>query len=61
MSVTVGGNSLVIVPPGFNPAQVFGSYTNTALTHTTGTTLTVPAGQSIVGAGSINDPVVCQG
>ena len=60
-TLALGANSLLIVPPNFNPNTYFGSYQNLGLTHTTGTTLVVPAGASITGFGSINDQVICQG
>jgi autotransporter-associated beta strand protein len=60
-SLAVGGNSLLIVPPGFNPATAFQSYSNLGLTHVLGTTLTVSAGTGFGGWGTITDPVVCQG
>ena len=59
--VSMGVNSLLIVPAGFNPSTGFGSYSSLGLTHTAGTTLAVPAGQGFGGWGSINDPVNCQG
>ena len=61
ISVSVGANSLVIVPAGFNPATLFGSYTNLGMTHVAGTTLNVPAQQGFAGTGTISDPVNCQG
>ena len=61
LSVDMGANSLLIVPAGFNPSTGFASYTSLGLTHTQGTTLTVPAGQSFAGSFSTSDPVVCQG
>jgi len=61
LSVSMGANSLLIVPAGFNPATAFASYSSLGLTHTMGTTLTVPAGQGFVGSDSISDPVDCQG
>ena len=36
-------------------------YSNLGLTHTLGTTLTVPAGTGFGGWGTIADPVNCQG
>ena len=60
-SLVVGPESLLIVAPGFNPATAFQSYSNLGLTHTLGTTLTVPAGSGFGGYGTITDPVVCQG
>ena len=59
--MTVGPYSLMIVPAGFNTATAFASYTCLGLTHTVGTTLTVPAGLGFTGSCSINDPVICQG
>ena len=61
MSVSVGTGSLVIVPSGFSTATGFGSYSCLGITHTAGTTLVVPAGQSVSGGGTIADPVVCMG
>ena len=61
LSVNMGPNSLFIVPGGFDTATGFASYTSLGLTHTTGTTLVVAAGQGFFRAGSINDPVNCQG
>ena len=61
ISLSMGTNSLLVVPPGFNPATAFAAYSSLGLTHTLGTTLTVPAGNGFGGWGSINDPVVCQG
>ena len=61
ISLSIGANSLLIVPAGFNPSTGFASYTTLGLTHTVGTTLTVPAGEGFGGLGSISDPVNCQG
>ena len=61
MTVSVGANSLLIVPAGFDPTTGFAQYSSLGLTHTVGTTLTVPAGQGFGGLGSIGDPVNCQG
>ena len=54
-------NSLLIVPNGFDTSTGFHSYSSLGLTHTTGTTLTVPAGQGFSGQASLFDPVDCQG
>ena len=40
-----GRNSLLLMPAGFNPATAFGSFSSQGLTHTAGTTMTVPAGK----------------
>ena len=61
VSVSMGPDSLLIVPAGFNTATAFAHYSSLGLTHTAGTTLTVPAGQSVFGSGSIDDFVNCQG
>jgi autotransporter-associated beta strand protein len=61
ISLSLGANSLSIVPAGFNPSTGFGSYSTLGLTHTVGTTLNVPADQGIAGSGLIRDPVNCQG
>ena len=61
MSVTIGANSLLVIPAGFDPSTEFAHYSSLGLTHTFGTTLTVPAGQGFGGSGSISDPVNCQG
>ena len=61
MSLSMGTNSLLIVPPGFNVSTTFGHYSSSGLTYITGSTLTVPAGRGFSGSCTINDPVVCQG
>ncbi len=61
ISLSVSSNSLLVVPAGFNPAASFGSYSNSGLTYTLGSPLTVPAGKGFTGSISVNDPVVCQG
>ena len=61
MTVSMGANSLLIVPAGFDPSANFAQYSNLGLTHTLGTTLNVPAGEGFGGSGSISDPVNCQG
>ena len=57
----MGGNSLLIVPAGFDASTGFNSSSSLGLTHTAGSTLVVPAGQGFGGMGAINDPVNCQG
>ncbi len=61
ISLSMSANSLLIVPPGLSTSTAFAGYSSLGLTHTSGTTLTVPAGQSIFGTGVINDPVTCLG
>ena len=61
ISLSMGVNSLLIVPAGFNTSTSLASYSTLGLTHTVGSTLTVPAGQGFTGVGSISDHVNCQG
>ena len=60
-ALTLGEGSLLIVPEGYDPADVFGSYNNAGLTHVAGMDLTIPVGKTVAGSGTINDPVLCQG
>jgi fibronectin-binding autotransporter adhesin len=60
-SLTLGANSLLIVPVGFDPKTNFANFSNAGITHTVGTTLTIAGGHAIAGQGTIDDPVVCQG
>ncbi len=59
--VSLGTNSLAVVPAGFDPATVFKSYSNVGMTHTAGNTLVVPAGIGFGGSGEIDDYVQCAG
>ena len=61
MSLSTGPGSLVIWPPGFNPATAFGSYRNQGATHIAGTPLNIPPGQSYSSGISLGDLLVCQG
>ncbi len=62
ISLSIGANSLFVVPAGFNPYTAFASFSNLGLTHTSGTTLAVPAGQGFAGPDySTGDTVNCQG
>ena len=61
MSLSVGPNSLLLLPAGFNPTTAFLSYSNLGLTHNVGTPLTILPGQGFQGYGSISDLVICQG
>ena len=61
ISVSMGADSLLIVPAGFNTSTAFADYSTLGVTYTRGTTLTVPAGLGFVGSVSIKDPVPCQG
>ena len=60
LSLSIDANSLLLVPPGFNPTA-FGAYSNLGLTHTVGTALMITASQGFSGVGSISDHVNCQG
>jgi autotransporter-associated beta strand protein len=59
-ALTIPAGSLLIVSSSFNSA-VFHTFTNNGMIHTSGSTLTVAAGQGFGGWGTINDPVSCQG
>ncbi len=61
MSVSIGPNTLLILPAGFDPAS-FRSFSNLGgVTHNAGTPLSVSPLQSIEGTGAIADFVSCQG
>ena len=60
-SVSVGPDSLLIVPQGFDPITSYASYSNQGLLHTLGSTLSVSASTGFGGWGTIADPVNCQG
>ena len=49
------------MPQDFNTSTAFAKYSSLGLTHTTGTTFTVPVGAYVSGTFSMNDPVICQG
>src|SRR5208282_2983242 len=61
LSLSIGPDSLLLVPAGFNPATAFLSYQNQGLLHNVGAPLTIAAGQGFSGNGSIADFVNCQG
>ena len=61
LSVSAGANGLLLLPAGFNPASFAACTATGGLVHVAGTPLSVPAGQGFTGAGSIGDPVACQG
>ena len=61
ISLSMTSYSLLIVPAGFNTSTGFAHSSTLGLTHTVGTTLTVPAGQSFAGSVSIADPVTSLG
>jgi len=61
LCVTLGLNSLLVVPPGFDPSSAFAAYANDGLLHAAGATLVVPAGRGFSGMGHINDRVDCAG
>jgi fibronectin-binding autotransporter adhesin len=60
-SLIMGDNSLLIVPPGFDPSTAFQKYSNSGILHIAGTTLAILNDQTVAGWGNINDPVNCQG
>ncbi|MGE5610440.1 MAG: hypothetical protein ACM359_14405 [Bacillota bacterium] len=56
-SLHLGSDSLLVVPPGFDPATAFRSFSNLGLTHVGGTPLVLAPNQSFSGSGVLNDPV----
>lgn len=60
-SLTLGPDSLLVVSPGFDPAAVFGEYTNAGMTHTAGETFVVGAAEGFSGWGEIGDFVETAG
>ena len=60
LSLSMGSNSLLIIPPGFSFATL-GHYSSLGLVHTAGSTLTLYATQGFTGCGTIGDLVNCQG
>ena len=61
MSLSIGPNSLLILPAGFDPVAAFSSYSNQGLVHNVGSPLSVPASQSFSGCGNLSDFINCQG
>ena len=61
LNLNMSANSLLIVPAGFDTSTGFAHYSTLGITHTAGTTLTVPTGMGFSGSGTITDPVNCQG
>ena len=61
MSVSMGSNSLIILPAGFDPYKSFRSFTSLGMIHNAGTPLILTAGQGFGGQGSINDSVIGEG
>ena len=60
-SFSIGANSLLIVPTGFDPNSSFAFYSNAGILHHAGSTLEISSTQTINGSGTIDDHVVCQG
>jgi autotransporter-associated beta strand protein len=63
MSLNIGPDSLLIVPPGYNLSSALGSFSidPTSIVHTVGTALTVLPGQGFVGSTTLVDFVDCRG
>jgi autotransporter-associated beta strand protein len=60
---SLGSQSLLVVPSGFNPATALGGNSTFNIVYTLGTPLSVPAGKGCTVSGplTVNDPVSCQG
>ena len=61
VALSLDAHSLLIVPAGLDASAYFVNYRNDGLVHQVGSTLTIPAGYSISGVGTITDYVDCQG
>ena len=60
-SLDLGERCLLLVDPSQDMSSVFGVVRHAGLTLVRGTSLTIPLGREIVGAGRIDDPIDCQG
>ena len=60
-SLTVGAQSLTLLPSGFDPGNFFGTFSSAGLVHYGGTTLTIPAGYNLLLDGTFEDHVICEG
>ena len=59
--LSIGVNSLLIVPSGYAPEQHWAKYNNNGTLHTEGSPLSLSAGQIVYGIGTITDHVNCEG
>lgn len=58
---SVGSDSLVIFPAGFNPAAQLASFVNNGLVAYADDAVTIPAGRTVKGSGTIANPIYCAG
>ncbi len=56
-SLHLGPASLLIIPPGYDPAADLGHWTNEGITHTQGEPLVIEAGAGFRGSGTVSDHV----
>lgn len=61
LALTVGSNTLLIVPAGFDPETKFRNYLSSGVTYIHGESVTIPANQSITGNATFSDHVTCLG
>jgi len=61
VSVHLGTNTLLAVPAGVDPADLFGTFSSTGLIQQAGTPLTIPAGRSFTLSGLWRHPIHCEG
>lgn len=63
VNLTLGPTSLLVVDPGYSPADEFRSFTNQGLTHVRGEPLVVPAAAHVVApaGGTVADPTTIYG
>jgi hypothetical protein len=60
-TMIAGRDSLTIYSPGHSPENYFKTFQTEGLLHEAGTTLTIPAGRTVRGSGTLDDHVVCSG
>jgi autotransporter-associated beta strand protein len=60
-ALLIGANSLLIVPSGYDPTGHWATYRNDGIVVGSGATVTISAGQSVYGQGTIRGRVDCQG
>ena len=60
-ALSLGADSLAIFPAGFDPAVEFASFSSEGLAYQAGQTLTIPAGRTVKGLGTIDEHVHCSG
>ncbi|MCY2929109.1 MAG: PEP-CTERM sorting domain-containing protein [Planctomycetota bacterium] len=60
-SMSLGTNSYMLAPVGFDPQVAFHSFQTGGIVHVAGTTMSVPDGYNLTFSGSLDDLVDCRG